>query len=299
MQVIGYLTVGTEASEEPYTTELRKGLDEGGFVEGRNVEILFRYAERRFDRLPSLTSDLVDRRVAVIVAGGSAPALAAKATTTTIPIVFQSIYDPVALGLVANLSRPGGNITGATGLASAFFAKGIELMHELLPQASVLALLLNPTSPTSFVETKEAETAGQALGLRLINLKASNPGEINQAFAVLAQERPSGLIVNPDRLYTSQRDQLVALAARYRIPVIYPDRESVRAGGLMSYGGSIADAHRIAGNYAARILKGASPADLPVQQSSKVELILNLKTATALGLTVPLTLLGRADEIIE
>jgi putative tryptophan/tyrosine transport system substrate-binding protein len=306
--VIGYLSSGSEVGETPRLIPFRRGLKEGNYVEGRNVEILFRYADNQLDQLRSLAFGLVHRRVAVIITNSGLAAVAAKAATSTIPIVFTGATDPVAAGLVASLNRPGGNITGASRLAEAFFAKGVELLHELLPQAGSITRVAMPTSYYAFSQplqesfsqaAKEAENTARTFGLHLKVLEASNPLEIEQAFASVAQERSSGLLVDSNGNFYDQRDQFVALAARYRVPTIYSWREAVEAGGLMSYGASIDEMLRIAGNYTARILKGDKPADLPVQQSTHFETVLNLKTARTLGLTVPPTLLALADEVIE
>jgi putative tryptophan/tyrosine transport system substrate-binding protein len=302
MPVIGYLSVSAADADGLYMTALRQGLNEGGYVEGRNIEILFRYADFQFDRLPSLASDLVRRRVDVIVASGVAPALAAKASTATIPIVFETASDPVAYGLVASLNRPGGNLTGASLQAEAFYAKGVELLHELVRGATSVALLRNPTNPSASGQKtplESIEDAARTLGLRLVILNASNLDEIEKAFIMAAQERLGGVLLNTDRLFDGHIDQVAALAARYRVPAIFNSREYVQAGGLMSYGGSVTEAHRIVGNYAARILKGEKPADLPVQLSTRIGLALNLKAAKALGLDVPTVILLRADEVIE
>jgi putative ABC transport system substrate-binding protein len=298
--VLGYLSAGTADSDAPRVTDLRRGLDEGGYTERRNVEILFRFAEERFDRLPMLASDLVRHRVALIVASGAAPALAAKMATTSIPIVFETVNDPVATGLVARFNRPGGNITGTSLMAEAYRAKGVELLHEFLPHAGSIALLINPTNPVnSGASTVEMADAARALGLRLAIVKTSNPGEFEQAFKAVAEEGRGALLDSSDRLFTGHWDQLAALALRYRVPWISRGREAAQAGALMTYGASIIEAHRIVGNYAARILKGEKPADLPVQRATKIELTVNLKTAKALGLEVPSSILVRADEVIE
>jgi len=297
--VIGYLSAATAATEEPFVNALRQGLSEGGYSESRNVELLFRHAEYQFARLPSLASDLVLRRVAVIAASGAAAAVAAKKATDTLPIVFETSSNPVTLGLVERLNRPGGNITGASPLIEAYFAKGIEMMHELLPGTSSIVVLRNPTNPIDVLQTGDAENAARTVRMRLTILNASNPEEIERAFAMLGPQQPCGLIVNSDRVFNGRIDQLVALAARYRVPTIYPSREAIRAGGLMTYGASFTVAMQIAGNYAARILKGEKPGDLPVQLATRIGLGLNLKTAKALGLTVPQTLLALADEVIE
>jgi putative ABC transport system substrate-binding protein len=298
--VIGYLSAGAADSDAPNASGLRRGLDEGGYIEGRNVEILFHYANERFDRLPMLASDLVRRRVAMIVASGTNPALTAKTATTMIPIVFETVEDPVAIGLVARFNRPGGNITGTSLMAEAYRAKGVELLHEFLPHAGSIALLINPTNPVNSVaSTVEMADAARALGLRLAIVKASNPGEFEQAFKAVAEEGLGALLDSSDRLFTGHWDQLAALALRYRVPWISRGREAAQAGALMTYGASIIEAHRIVGNYAARILKGEKPADLPVQRATKIELTVNLKTAKALGLEVPSSILVLADEVIE
>jgi putative ABC transport system substrate-binding protein len=299
--VIGYLSAGAADSDAPIASGLRRGLDEGGYTEERNVEILFRYADERFDRLPMLASDLVRSRVALIVASGTAPALAAKTATTMIPIVFETAADPVAIGLVARFNRPGGNITGASMLVEAYHAKGVELLHELLPHAGSIVLLINPANPSPSHTQGIAETAeaARALGLRLAILKASNTGEFEQAFKAVAEEGLGALLVSSDRLFTGHWDQLAALALRYRVPWISGGQEAAPAGALMTYGTSIIEAHRIVGNYAARILKGEKPADLPVQRATKIELTVNLKTANALGIEVPSSIFVRADQVIE
>jgi len=297
--VIGYLSAATSGSITPALAAFRQGLAQTGYAEGRNVDILFRWAEFRYDRLPSLAADLVGRRVDVIVAtAGAGSALAAKAATSSIPIVFQIGSDPVALGLVVSLSRPGGNVTGATFLTEPLVAKRLELLHEAVPAAATVAYLVNPNTPDDGRVTS-VEAAARILGLRLVILTAASPDEIEAAFATVDRQQIDALLVDSDALFNGQREQLAALAARAAVPAIYHVRETVEAGGLMSYGASPADAYRLAGVYAGRILKGEKPADLPVQQSAKVELVINLKAAKALGLTFPLTLLGRADEVIE
>jgi putative ABC transport system substrate-binding protein len=298
LPVIGYLSAGSAASDR-FLAAFREALDQGGYVEGRNVEILFRYAEFQHDRLPSLVADLVRRGVAVIVATGGAPALAAKEATATIPIVFATGLDAVAIGFVPRLNRPGGNLTGASYLSDAYFAKGIELMHELVPEAGTFSYLMNPTNPTVNTIIKEMENSARNLRLRLTTLNASNPPEIDRAFSTLAQERTGGVMLVPDQFIVAQFGQIIALATRFRVPVMSSSREFVQAGGLMSYGGSYLQSLRIVGDYAARILKGDKPGDLPVQLSTRIEFAINLKTAKALGLTVPTSILVRADEIIE
>jgi putative tryptophan/tyrosine transport system substrate-binding protein len=301
MPVVGFLSAAWDGYGG-YATAFRQGLGEQGYVEGRNVEILYRYAEFRNDRLPMLAADLVRRPVAAIfTTGGQASMLAAKSATATTPIVFVTGTDPVELGLVASLNRPGGNLTGIYFLDQAVNAKRLQLLHQVVPTVSTIGFLVNPTSPPSQVdpEISEAESAARLLGLRLAILKASNPGEIEAAFASLAGRQIGALLVLADAFFNTQRDQLAALAARNAVPAIYPYREPVDAGGLMSYGVNLSDAHRLAGTYVARILKGDKPANLPVQQSTRFELVINLKTARALGIIIPETMLATADEVIQ
>jgi putative ABC transport system substrate-binding protein len=300
MPVIGLL--GTTSLEaDARLIPFRQGLKETGFVEGQNVAIEYRWAEARNDRFPALAADLVQRQVTVIVSlGGTPGALAAKAATKVIPIVFQAGVDPVAAGLVASLSRPDGNLTGVSQLLSSTVAKQIELLHELVPKASIIALLINPTNQiNSKALLRDLEAGARTLGLQFQVVQASAPGDFDKAYTTLAELRAGGLVIGPDIFFLSQRDQLVALAARHSVPAIYPWREGATAGGLMSYGSSQTETYRQVGIYTGRILKGEKPTDLPVQQSTKVEFIINLKTAKALGLTVPNTLIGRADEVIE
>jgi putative ABC transport system substrate-binding protein len=301
--VIGYLSSGSLESDPIVArlTAFRQGLNEMGYVEGQSVVIEYRWAESQYDRLPGLATDLVRRQVAVIAAIGGAPqAVAAKAATATIPIVFTVGLDPVRLGLVASLNRPGGNITGITSLTAELAAKRLDLLHELLPTAAVVAVLVNPTNPdTTEAETRSLRDAARSRGLQMHVLGASSESEIDAAFRTLVQFRAGALVVGADPFFEIRRDQIVALAARHAVPAIYIWREFAAAGGLMSYGTDLADTMRQAGVLAGKILKGAKPADLPVQQVVKVGLVINLKTAQALGLTVPMTLLGRADEVIE
>jgi ABC-type uncharacterized transport system substrate-binding protein len=277
----------------------RQGLKEAGYIEGENVTIEYRWLEGQYDRAPSMAAELVRRQVAVIFANTPGN-LAAKAATATIPIVFTTAGDPVQLGFVASLSRPGGNLTGVTQLSVEVGPKRLELAHELVPAATIIGLLVNPTSPTLAEPiTRNLQEASRTLGLKLHVLHASTEREIEKAFATLLQLRAGALVISPDPFFVTQSEQLAALALRQAMPAIFQYRPFAAAGGLVSYGGSIADAYRTAGVYTGRILKGEKPADLPVQQSTKVELIINLKTAKSLGLTVSLPLLGRADEVIE
>jgi putative ABC transport system substrate-binding protein len=279
---------------------LRRGLAEVGFVEGQNVAIEYRGAQNQLDHLPALAIDLANRQVSVIVAVSLRATLAAKAATNTIPIVFVTPADPVQFGLVTSLNRPSGNITGVNILNDAILGKRMELLHELVPATGVIAWLTNPSSALKEIETKPLHEAARALGVELRVLNVANASEIETAFATtLAKEHSVPLVVSGDTLFTNQRDQLVVLAARHAIPTIYVYREFAAAGGLMSYGTNLADTYRQLGTYAGSILKGAKPSDLPVQQAVKVELVINLKTAKALGLSVPLSLIGRADEVIE
>jgi putative ABC transport system substrate-binding protein len=301
MRRIGVLLVGAgnDPSWQVYAAALRQGLIETGHVEGRNLAIEYRWAENQYDRLPALTVDLVRRKVAVIVAGANPSALAAKAATTTVPIVFWVNRDPVALGLVASFNRPGGNLTGVVTLSGELGPKRLELMRELVPTATTVAALVNPANPGSEAQSSDAQAAARTLGLQLHILHASTERDLDQAFAALVQLRAGGLVVNSDAFFVGRSEYIAALALRHAVPTIFQYREFAAAGGLMSYGGNITDAIRLAGVYAGRILKDEKPADLPVQQATKVELFLNLKTAKALGLTVPNSLLGRADEVIE
>jgi putative ABC transport system substrate-binding protein len=298
--VIGFL--GSEL-HDLYTSRLhafRQGLNEAGFVEGRNVAIEYRWAEGRYDRLPGLADDLVRQRVSVMVATTTPAVLTAKAATTTIPIVFSTGVDPVKTGLVASLNRPGGNVTGVSILTVELGAKQLELLHELVPSANVIALLVNPTDPV-IAETlsKDLQTAARAIRQQILVVTASTERDIDTAFTTLVQQKVGALVVGNDPFFNARPDQLVALAARHAVPTIYPFREFAAAGGLMSYGTSLTDAYRLVGAYTGRILKGEQPADLPVQQSTKVEFAINLETAKMLGLTFPISLLGRADEVIE
>ena len=301
MPVVGFLSSGSPAPYAHLVRAFRQGLSEAGYVEGRNVAIEYRWADDQNDRLPALAADLASRQVTVIAAPGSTPAaLAAKAASTTIPIVFFTGANPVQVGLVASLNRPGGNLTGVTSLNVEVGPKRLELLHELIPTATVVALLVNPTNPP-LAETlaRDLQAAARSLGLQLHVLQASTEDDFDTVFANLVKLRVGGLVIGSDIFFVSRIEQLAALTVRHAVPAIFQYREFAASGGLMSYGGSLADSFRQVGTYAGRILKGEKPADLPVQQSTKVELFINLRTAKALGLTVPPTLLARADEVIE
>jgi putative tryptophan/tyrosine transport system substrate-binding protein len=301
MPVIGYMHSGSPGPFAHLLAEFRQGLSESGFVEGRNVAIEYRFAEGRYDRLPALAADLVRRKVSVIVSvGGAPPVLAAKAATATIPIVFTSGADPVASGVVASLSRPGGNVTGMVVLAPQMEGKRLGLLRELVPQPSLIAVLLNSGNATNFeTQVKDVNETARAIDQKIHVLSASTDQEIAAAFASLKQLGAAALLVGADPSFTNRRNHIVALAARHTVPAIYDQREYASAGGLMSYGTNLADSYRQVGTYTARILKGEKPADLPVMQATKFEFVINLKTAKALGLDVPPGLSARADEIIE
>jgi putative ABC transport system substrate-binding protein len=299
LPTVGWLHGATPDAYAPMTAAFRKNLNESGYFEVRNVKIDYRWAEGRLERLPELAADLVRRQVSVIFAGGGAePALAAKAATSKIPIVFANGVDPVAVGLVASLNRPGGNITGVTFLINTLGPKELEMLHDLQPKG-VIAILLNPDLATATSQSNDVQEAARALGLQVRIFHASTEHEIDMVFASLAEVRTGGLVIGANAFFFSRRDQFVGLATRYSIPTIYPWREAVIGGGLMSYGASVTDAYRLAGTYTGRVLKGEKTADLPVQQSSNTELVINLKTAKTLGIAFPQSLLGRADEVIE
>jgi putative ABC transport system substrate-binding protein len=299
MPVIGFLHAASPEAYAPMMTAFRQGLKEAGYVEGHNVAIEHRWAEGHYDRLPALAADLVRRQVAEIVTGGTPAALAAKAASSTIPIVINVGIDPAQIGLVASFNRPGGNVTGLALLTVELAAKQLEVLHELLRTSAAVAMLVNPNNPLTEPETKGMRDAARSLGLQLHILNASTEGEIDAAFGKLIELRAGALVVSGDPFFNSRGDQIVALAARHALPAIYEWREFATAGGLMSYGTDLADAYRQVGIYAGKVLKGAKPADLPVQRVVRVEFVINLKTAKTLGLTFPITLLGRADEVIE
>jgi putative tryptophan/tyrosine transport system substrate-binding protein len=300
MPVIGFLNSRGPGDAPELLAAFRQGLKDTGLIEGQNVTIEYRFAENQNERLPALAADLVRNQVNVIAATTTPAALAAEAATKTIPIFFATSADPVQLGLVASLNRPGGNATGVTQLAVEVAPKRLELLHELIPTASAMALLVNPANPSiAAANSLAVQSAAHSLGLELHVLKASTDGALDGVFANVIQLRAGGLVIAGDPFFTGRQEQLAALSIRRAVPTIYENREFAAAGGLASYGGALADAYRLAGVYTARILKGEKPADLPVQQSTKLELFLNLRTAKALGITVPLPLSGRADEVIE
>ena len=300
MPVIGFVSATSlDRYVAPLVAGFRQGLQEAGFVEGQNVAIEFRWAEGHYDRLPALAGELVSRQVAVILASSLPAALAAKQATSTIPIVFVMGADPVMLGVVASLNRPGGYVTGVSQLYGALGAKRLELIRALVPSLSVLAVLSNPNNPNADDHLDDVQTAARTIGQQIDVLRASSESEIGAAFAGLVRRRDAALLVADDPFFSLHRDQIVALAARHAIPASYYAREFALAGGLMTYGSSSSDNYRQAGIYVGRILKGTKPADLPVLQPTKFELVINLKTAKALGLTVPLTLQAAADEVIE
>ena len=297
--VVGFLHYASATTLQHLAEAVRRGLQEVGYVENQNVAIEYRWADGHYERLPALAAELVRRQVAVIIAGGAVAALAAKEATASIGVVFTSGADPVASGLIRSLSRPGGNLTGVSLLAAEMATKRLELIRDLLPRARAVAMIINPTFPGAESEMAEIEAAGRIIGMQTHGVKASNPGDIEAALASFSQLHVDAFMVGADGYFITRRDQLAALAARYAIPGIYPFPDFPEAGGLLSYGVSLADAYRQAGLLTGRILKGAKPAELPVMQPTKFEFVLNLKTAKALGLDVPPILLARADEVIE
>ena len=297
--VIGFLNGASYDLSAYLVRAFRQGLSETGYVEGRNVAIEYRSADGQYDRLPALAADLVRRKVSVIAATGTPTGLPAKAATTTIPIVFVTGSDPVEQGLVASLNRPGGNLTGATTLAVELGQKRLELLHEVVPTATLIGVLVNPTGPNLKAVLRDLQAAARTLGLPIHVLHASTERDFDTVFATLVQLRAGALVIGTDTFFNSQSGKLAALTVRHAVPAIYQYREFAAAGGLMSYAGSITDAYRLAGVYTGRILKGKKPSDLPVQQSTKVELFINLKTAKALGITIPQSVLVRADEVIQ
>jgi putative tryptophan/tyrosine transport system substrate-binding protein len=299
MPVVGFLDGRSPDENASGVAAFRQGLNEAGYVEGRNVAIEYRWAEGQYDRLPALAADLVGRQVAVIFAGGPPTAPAARAATATIPIVFTTGLDPVKLGLVASFNRPGGNVTGIYLLTTSLEPKKLELLHELVPKAKMIGVLVNPTSPNAEAVSNNLQEAARVLGLAIYVVNASTEREIDAAFATIKQRGAGALLVSADQFLTGRRDQLVALAAHHSLPALYSQRQPVEAGGLVSYGPNIIDAYREAGVYAGKILKGAKPADLPVIQPTKFELVINRQTAKALGLEIPPKLLFTADEVIE
>jgi putative ABC transport system substrate-binding protein len=298
LPVIGFLNGGSAWEYARAAAAFRQGLSETGYVEGHNVLVEYRWAEGHYERLPELAADLVRRQVTVIVANTQAVP-AAKAATTTIPIVFATSADPVSAGFVASLNRPGGNLTGASSLSVEIGPKRLQLLHEMVPTATVMAVLINPTNPNAEAQSRAMQAAARDIGLQLHVLHATTERDFDTAFATLVQLRASALVIGADVFLVNRSEQLAALALRHTMPAIFLYREFVAAGGLMSYGESARDSFRLSGVYAGRILKGEKPADLPVLQATKFQLIISLKTAKALGLTVPLPLLGQADEVIE
>jgi putative ABC transport system substrate-binding protein len=298
--VIGFLHSATANAYAPMTAAFRQSLSEAGYIDGQNVVIEYRWAEGQFDRLPALATDLVRQQASAIFAGGgSDPSLAAKAATSKIPIVFANGTDPVEAGLVSSLDHPGANITGITFLLNTLGPKELEVLHELVPKGALVALLINPKSSTAVSQLKDLQDTARAVDQQIRIFQASTESEIDTVFASLVEHHLEGLVIGADAFFFSRRDQFVGLATRRSIPTVYPWREAVVAGGLASYGASVTDAYRLAGIYIGRILKGDKAANLPVQRSTKTELVVNLKTARALGINVPNTLIGRADELIE
>jgi putative ABC transport system substrate-binding protein len=299
MPVVGFMNLGTPNGTKDLQVAFRQGLSEAGYIEDRNVTIEYRLAEGHDDRLPALAADLVRRRVSVIAATSTPAALAAKAATAAIPIVFETAGDPIKLGLVASLNRPGGNVTGVTQLSSELVSKRLGLLHDLIPKITIIGLLVNPTDPRTETQTRDTQEAAQALGLQIHLLYASTEAEISSAFAALSQLQGGALLVGTGEFFLRRREQFAALAAQQGMPAIYQYRENAAAGGLISYGTSLTDSYRLTGIYTGRVLKGEKPAELPVMRPTKFELVINLKTARALGLTIPPGILAIADEVIE
>jgi putative ABC transport system substrate-binding protein len=299
MPVIGFLNGASPEGYAPYVAAFHQGLKEAGYVEGQNVAIEYRWAQGQYDRLPALAADLVRRQVAVIAVGTNPAAPAAKAATATVPIVFTTGLDPVKEGLVASLNRPGGNLTGVTALAVEVAPKALELLHKLVPAATVIALLVNPTNPSAQALSRDLQTAARTLGLQLHILHASTERDFDTVFATFLQLRAGGLVIGTDGFFNTQSERLATLTVRHAVPAIFPYREFTAAGGLMSYGVSITDLYRLVGVYTGRILRGEKPGDLPVQQSTKFQFVINLQTARALGIEVPNSIQLLADELIE
>jgi putative ABC transport system substrate-binding protein len=299
MPVIGFMNGGSREAQARLLAAFRQGLSETGYIEDHNVKIEYRWAESQYDRLPGMAADLVRRQVTVIAGTGTPAALAAQAATAVIPIVFETAGDPIKLGLVASQNRPGRNITGVTQLSSELVSKRLGLLHDMIPTTTIIGLLVLPTDPRAETQTRDMQEAAHALGLQIHVLNASTEAEIDTAFAILAQLRGGALLVGTGEFFTRRAEQLVALAARQRVPAIYQYREFAAAGGLITYGTSLTDSYRQAGVYTGRILKGEKPADLPVLRPTKFELVINLKTAKTLGLTIPPGVLAIADEVIE
>ena len=299
MPIIGFLNAGSETLLADRIQAFQQGLKETGFAEHRNAEIEYRWANDQYDRLPMLASELVRRQVTVIVATTAPAALAAKAATREIPIIFEAAVDPVMTGLVTSLNQPGGNLTGVTSLNVEVAPKRIELLHDVLPMVTVISALINPANPNAESQSNDLRAAARSLGLKLQLLHAKSEGDLSVVFNVLGQQRSNGLVIGADAFFVSHTERLAELALQHAVPTIFEYRKFAAAGGLMSYGGSFTEAYRQVGIYAGRVLKGEKPADLPVQQSTKVELIINLKTAKTLGISVPPTLLARADEVID